>query len=119
MLSITPKHKAYLAVQPIDFRRGIDGLSALCRSQFSLDPFSGHCFIFRNKKASAIKILIYDSQGFWLCQKRLSKGSFQHWPRSSTSVIMLDSAQLQALLNNGNPAALNCAPPWRLITEKP
>ena len=64
MLSVTPKHKVYLAVQAIDFRSGIDGLSALCRTQFALDPFSGHCFIFRNRKASAVKVLIYDSQGF-------------------------------------------------------
>lgn len=76
MLAITPKHKIYLAVQAIDFRRGIDGLAALCRQQFSIDPFSGHYFIFRNRHNSAIKILAYDSQGFWLCHKRLSKGLF-------------------------------------------
>jgi transposase len=117
MLSITERHKVYLAVQAIDFRRGIDGLGALCRTQFSLDPFSGHCFVFRNRKASAIKILIYDSQGFWLCQKRLSKGAFRHWPKASTSVMMLDATQLQVLLHNGNPGAVNAEPPWRLITE--
>jgi transposase len=116
MLAITPKHKVYLAVQAIDFRRGIEGLSALCRTQFLLDPFSGHCFIFRNKKASAIKILIYDSQGFWLCQKRLSKGAFRYWPKASNAVVMLNSAQLQVLLHNGNPWAVNSEPPWRLIT---
>lgn len=116
MLSITPKHRVYLAVQAVDFRRGIDGLSALCRSQFALDPFSGHCFIFRNRQASAIKILIYDSQGFLLCQKRLSKGTFRYWPKSSTSVIVLNSTQLQVLLQNGNPEAVNTEPPWRLLT---
>ena len=87
MLSVTPKHKVYLAVQAIDFRRGIDGLSALCRNQFAEGPFSGHYFIFRNRRASAIKILIYDSQGFCLFQKRLSKGTFRHWPKTPASVI--------------------------------
>jgi len=117
MLSITPKHKIYLAVQAIDFRRGMDGLSALCRAQFALDPFSGHCFIFRNKKASAIKVLLYDSQGFVLCQKRLSKGIFRYWPKTSTSLLVLDSTQLQVLLQNGNPNALDTEPPWRLLTD--
>lgn len=117
MLSITPKHKIYLAVQAIDFRCGIDGLSALCSAQFALDPFSGHCFIFRNKKASSIKVLLYDSQGFVLCQKRLSKGIFRYWPRTPDSIIMLDSTQLQVLLQNGNPGALDIEPPWRSLTD--
>jgi transposase len=117
MLSITPKHKVYLAVQAIDFRCGIDGLSALCRNHFAMDPFNGHFFIFRNRKASAIKILIFDTQGFWLIQKRLSKGTFRHWPKSSASTIMLNSTQLQVLLQNGNPAAINIEPPWRLLPD--
>jgi transposase len=115
MLSITEKHKVYCAVQAIDFRRGIDGIAALCKNQFSLDPFSGHYFIFRNRKASAIKVLAYDSQGFWLCHKRLSKGTFRHWPKFSTSLVMLSSAQLQVLLQNGNPMTLSCEPPFRPI----
>jgi transposase len=117
MLSVTPKHKVYLAVQAVDFRAGIDGLSALCLNKFAQDPFNGHYFIFRNRRASAIKILAYDSQGFCLFQKRLSKGAFRHWPKSPSSVVMLNSAQLQVLLQNGNPAAANTEPPWRLISD--
>jgi transposase len=115
MLSITAKHKVYLAIQAIDFRVGIDGLFALFKNQFALDPFSGHYFIFRNRKASAIKILAYDSQGFWLCHKRLSRGKFRYWPKTSTSLVLLSSTQLQVLLQNGNPEMIACEPPWRLI----
>lgn len=61
MLAITPKHKIFIAVQHIDFRRGLDGIAALCRQQWQLDPLSGHFFIFRNRKANSIKILAYDS----------------------------------------------------------
>jgi transposase len=117
MLSVTPKHKVYLAIQAVDFRSGIDGLSALCRRQFSLDPFSGHFFVFRNRKASAIKILAYDSQGFCLFQKRLSKGAFRHWPKSPASVVAFNSTQLQVLLHNGNPAAADTQSPWKLISD--
>ena len=117
MLVVSPKHKVYLAVQAVDFRRGIDGLSALCRHLFAEDPFSGHYFIFRNRRASAIKILVFDSQGFWLCQKRLSKGTFRHWPKSSMAAIAFNSTQLQVLLQNGNPAAVNTESPWRLISD--
>lgn len=115
MLSITAKHKVYLAIQAIDFRVGIDGLFALCKNQFALDPFSGHYFIFRNRKATAIKILAYDSQGFVLYHKRLSQGKFRYWPKTPTSLVLLNSTQLQVLLQNGNPAVITCEPPWRLL----
>ena len=117
MLSITHQHKIYLAIKAIDFRHGIDSLGALCRQQFEIDPFSGHYFIFRNRRASAIKILMYDSQGFWLFHKRLSKGTFRHWPKASTAVVMLHGEQLQALLQNGNPAAVSIESPWRLVDD--
>jgi transposase len=98
MIAITPTHKIYLACQSVDFRKGIDGYAALCRSQFKLNPFSGHCFIFRNRKHTAIKVLLYDGTGFWLCHKRLSKGQFKRWPNHSTDVVMIDSQQLSLLL---------------------
>ena len=115
MLLITPKHKIFIGTTHVDFRKGIDGLVAICREQWQLDPLSGHCFIFRNRKASAIKLLLYDSQGFWLCHKRLSSGRFMHWPNASQSVLSLDIVQLQALLYQGNPALVQAAPPWHEI----
>jgi len=111
MLNITAKHKVYLAVQAVDFRCGIDAFSALCLRQFELDPFSGHYFIFRNRKATGIKVLTYDTQGYCLYYKRLSKGTFRHWPKTPTSIVMLTSTQLQVLLQNGDPAVVVCDPP--------
>ena len=60
-----------VAVEPVDLRKGIDGLAALCREKLQSDPFSGCLFLFRSRSATAIKILVYDSQGFWMAQKRL------------------------------------------------
>lgn len=115
MLQVTPKHKVFLAVQAIDFRLGIDGIVALCQQQLQQDPMSGHFFIFRNRKANAIKIIIYDGQGYWLCQKRLSRGAFKSWPQSPYSVVALDAPQLQVLLYNGDPAKVQGASAWRHI----
>ena|SRR3990167_2142138 len=98
MLTITAEHKIYLACQSIDFRTGLDGYAAACRNHFQLDPFSGHCFIFRNKRRTAIKVLLYDGTGFWLCHKRLSKGQFKHWPNTSANLVTIDSCQLSLLL---------------------
>lgn len=74
MLQVTPHHRLMLAVNPADFRRGIDGLAALCRQSLGEDPFSGAVFIFTNRSRKAVRILVFDGNGFWLVAKRFSKG---------------------------------------------
>lgn len=69
MLQITPQMKILVAVAPADFRKGIDGLVRLCKESLQQDPFAGAVFVFRNRRANAIKALVYDGQGFWLCHK--------------------------------------------------
>lgn len=115
MLIISPRHRVYLAVSAIDFRAGMETLRALCYQTAMSDPFSGHFFIFTNKRRTAVKILFYDSQGFWLCHKRLSKGCFKYWPTSADSVVQLDPLQLQVLLHNGDPTAVLQSPAWREV----
>lgn len=71
MLAITPQMKVLVAVEPADFRKGIDGLVRLCQEALGHDPFTGVVFCFRNRRRTAIKVLVYDGQGFWLCHKKL------------------------------------------------
>jgi transposase len=116
MIQVTPQMRILLAVAPADFRKGIDGLAAVCRKVLQSDPFAGHVFIFRNKKGTAIKMLMYDGQGFWLCQKRLSKGRFGWWPdKTDAAAIRLAVHELQLLIWNGDPANAHVAPSWRPI----
>ena len=116
MIQITPQMKILIATQPIDFRSGIDGLCRICRRVMEADPFSGYVFVFRNRRGTSIKILLYDGQGFWLCQKRLSKGRFQWWPQQeSRHAITLAVHELQLLLWNGNPSTADVAPAWKKI----
>ena len=72
MIQVTPQMKILVCVEPADFRNGIDGLCRVCKKEVDHDPFSGYVFVFRNRKATAIKILTYDGQGFWLCQNQVS-----------------------------------------------
>lgn len=116
MIQITPQMRLLLAVEPADFRKGIDGLAGMCRKVLKTDPFSGYVFIFRNRLATAIKILVYDGQGFWLCQKRLSKGRFNWWPGGDGQCTrQLDVHELQMLIWNGNPMKAQVAPAWKKI----
>jgi transposase len=115
MIQLTPHMRILVAVEAIDFRRGIDGLARACREVFCDDPFSGAVFVFRNRPGTAIKALVYDGQGFWLCHKRLSAGRFRFWPSSGSGAHRaLEAHQLQVLLSGGNPEAVN-APVWRPI----
>jgi transposase len=119
MIQVTAQMRILVAVEPVDFRRGIDGLCRLCRQALSADPLSGTVFVFRSRAGTAIKILAYDGQGFWLCQKRLSAGRFQHWPRGAVVgdvARRLLAHELSVLLAAGNPDATQAAPLWRPIT---
>jgi transposase len=117
MIQITPQMRVVVAVEPADFRKGIDGLARLCKDVLKQDPFRGWVFVFRNRRATAVKALAYDGQGFWLCQKRLSRGRFRWWPSSRTGTAKtLEAHQLQALLCGGNPDGVQAAPTWRSVS---
>jgi len=106
MLQLTPQMRIYLAVQPVDFRKGIDGLAYVCKRTLDIDPFSGVLFVFRNRRGTALKILIYDGQGFWLCMKRFSKGKLNWWPERNDAICHLSVSKLHILLYNGNPESV-------------
>ena len=116
MIQLTPHMRILVATEPTDFRKGIDGLARVCREALGRDPFSGGVFVVCNKSRKAVKILVYDGQGFWLCQKRLSKGRFPWWPQSlSAASRTLQAHQLAVLLSGGDPEAAPGARPWRRV----
>lgn len=115
MLQLTPQLKIFIAIEPVDFRKGIDGLMYVCRCKLKQDPFSGAVFAFRNRSKSAVKLLIYDGQGFWLCLKRFSKGKLSWWPTDSQAVTPLTAQALQVILWKGDPTQLPNQD-WRAVS---
>jgi transposase len=117
MLQIAPQLKILVAVEPADFRRGIDGLARLCQEALGQDPFAGVVFVFRNRKGTALKLLMYDGQGFWLCHKRLSQGRFPWWPDPAAGGAQrLAAHQLAVLLSAGNPTHTAAIADWRPVS---
>uniref|UniRef100_A0A7C4RIA4 Transposase n=1 Tax=Desulfatirhabdium butyrativorans TaxID=340467 RepID=A0A7C4RIA4_9BACT len=117
MIQIAPQMRILVAVETVDFRNGIDGLARVCKEVLKRDPFSGCLFIFRNRRRTAVKCLVYDGQGFCLMQKRLSSGRFRFWPEDATAVCKrLEAYELQLLLAAGNPEAAQAAPIWRRVS---
>ncbi len=66
MLQLTPQSRIFVATEPVDFRKGIDGLGAVCRQRLGDNPLEGAVYVFRNRAGTALKLLLYDGQGFWL-----------------------------------------------------
>lgn len=121
MLQITPQMKLFLSINPADFRKGIDALVATCQQQLNQDPFSGALFIFRNRNLTSVKILAYDGNGFWLCQKRFSNGKLKWWPSAPTgqSIYHIDATKLAILISQGNPEGVALGAAWKRLPSQP
>jgi len=89
--------KIWLMVEPVDMRRGIDGLSVLVEQALQRSPCAGSAFVFCNRTGNRIKVLLWDGTGVWLCQRRLHQGRFV-WERSGTGGMELTSSQWEWLI---------------------
>ena len=89
----------YLAREPIDMRKSIDGLSIWVSQVLGHDPLQGQVFVFTNRRRDKIKLLQWDRNGFWLSYKRLERSRFS-WPvpELGQQVLSLEARQLQWLL---------------------
>ena len=97
MLSLPPTVRIFVAVPPADLRRGFDGLAQLAREALQQDPFSGHLFVFSNRRRDRIKILYWDRDGYVIWMKRLERGSLC-WPSPRDTRVELTAAELAAIL---------------------
>jgi len=117
MIQITPHMRILAAVMPVDFRKGIDGRCAVCRQHLMSDPFSGALLVFLNKSRQALRILVYDGQGFCLCHKCLSRGRFLWNFQKDERARILADRQLQTLLWNTDPLKISYAEDFRCIEK--
>ena len=98
MLIVPSGVKIHLALCHTDMRKGFDSLAVLVQAELKKDPFSGHLFAFRGRKADTVKILFWDGNGLCLFTKRLERGRFL-WPSPADGVVAISSAQLGYLLS--------------------
>lgn len=100
MLTAIGNVEVYLAAEPIDLRKGFDGLSAVIRQAFGQEPMSGHLFVFINRRKDRIKVLYWDRSGYAIFYKRLERGTFRlpRRPRLGEPALKVEPAELQLLL---------------------
>src|SRR3954453_10664094 len=118
MIQITAQMRVLVAIEPVDGRKGIDSLARLCQEKLAEDPFSGCVFVFRSRSGTAIRLLTYDGQGYWLAQKRLSKGRFTWWPEAVEPAKPLEAYEVQLLMAAGDLSRVRAAPMWRRVTAR-
>ena len=100
MLTLPGTVRIYLAAEPVDLRRGFDGLAAATRQIICQDPLSGYLFAFINRRANRLKILLWESSGYLLIYKRLERGRFHlpRAPRPGTRHVEIEAAELMLML---------------------
>jgi transposase len=114
MLTLPPSVRIYLAAEPVDLRRGHDGLYAIVRNLWRLDPFAGHLFVFVGRRGNRIKILFWDRGGFVIYYKRLERGRFRlPQVRARATSITLDATQLGMLLDGIDVDRVRRAQHWQ------
>jgi transposase len=121
MIQITAQMRVLVAIEPVDGRKGIDSLARRCQEKLAEDPFSGCVFVFPSRSGTAIRLLTYDGQGYWLAQKRLSKGRFSWWPEAEEAeeaVKPLEAYEAQLLMAAGDLSRLRAAPMWRRVNAR-
>jgi transposase len=112
--------RVYLAVEPVDMRKGFEGLSGAVRAVLEEDPLSGHLFVFCNRDRSRLKVLCWDGSGLWVCAKRLAKGRYS-WPRAQEAQrtgggglkVCLRPEELAMLLGGMDPGNTRRKNWWR------
>lgn len=98
MLTFPPGSQVFLATGRVDGRKGINGLSALVRSQFEQDPLSGHLFVFFSRRADRVRVLYWDRDGYVLTMKRLELGRFRIPWKGEHGHVTLEAAELLLVL---------------------
>ena len=112
--------RIYLAVEPVDLRKGFDGLACVVREVIAENPLSGHLFAFFNRRADAAKILFWTRSGYTLVHKRLEKGRFAlpRLPATGARRVEMEAAQLTLLLEGIDLRGARHRPRWEPIEHR-
>lgn len=114
MLSLPPTVRIFVAAEPVDLRRGFDGLASTTRAVIRQDPLSGHLFVFLNKRRDRAKILVWERSGYWLLFKRLEKGRFvlPGLPVDGARHLEMEATELTLMLEGINLQGATRRPRW-------
>lgn len=97
MLALSATTRIFVAVAPVDLRRGFDGLAAYVQTVLERQVLEGGLFVFTNRRKNRLRLLWWDGSGLWLATKRLERNCFD-WPSGDVASVTLRPEQLSALM---------------------
>ena len=118
MLTLGSTTQIYVAVEPVDLRKGFDGLAGLVRGLLRADPLSGHLYAFFNRRGDRVKILLWDRTGFAIFYKRLERGTFKLPFETTGAQLELEAPELALLLEGIDLRGARRRPRWEPPTKK-
>jgi transposase len=120
VLTLPASVRIYVAAEPVDLRRGFDGLAAATRSLIRQDPLNGHLFVFLNRRRNRIKLLVWDRTGYLLVYKRLERGTFElpTEPVGTDRHIQLDAGELALMLEGLDLRGAVRRERWRRLPQE-
>jgi transposase len=100
LLTLPATVRIYVAAEPVDLRKGFDGLAAATRQIIRESPLSGHLFVYTNRRANRLKILLWEPSGYLLIFKRLERGRFHlpRAPRPGERHVEMESTELALMM---------------------
>lgn len=117
MLMLPASVRIYIAAEPVDLRRGFDGLAAATRTLIRADPLNGHLFVFLNRRKNRVKLLVWDRTGYLLVYKRLERGTFflPTEPAPGDRHIEVDAGELGLMLEGVDLTNATRRERWRRL----
>jgi transposase len=98
VLSVSPATRIFVALSPIDMRKGFNTLFSHVQTVLQQDPLTGHLFVFTNRLRNRLRVMWWDGSGLWLATKRLERSSFA-WPSGEGVSRCIRPEELQLLLH--------------------
>jgi transposase len=120
VLTLPSSVRIYVAAEPVDLRRGFDGLAAAARSVIRQDPLNGHLFVFLNRRRNRIKLLVWDRTGYLLLYKRLERGTFHLplAPEAGQRHVEMDAGDLGLMLEGVDLRGARRRERWRRLPHE-
>jgi len=113
VLTLAPGTRLHVATSSVDGRKGIDGLSALVRTQFGHDPLSGSAYVFFSRRSDRVRVLYWDRDGYVLITKRLERGRYRApWLGAASALVGVEAAELLLVLEGIELGEIRRRPRW-------
>ena len=115
MIPLAPGSSIFVVNEAVSFACRLNGMLGICRDVLAIEPMDGAYIVFRNRKGTMIRVIFYDGDGFWLCEKRFSQGSIRHWCGRGGVITSVTARELGVLLWRGNPAGAGFPSLWKKL----